>query len=344
MKNIFKISGALACGIAAVAVIVNGCAKSDTLSENELNKLYLEAWMKVHYPGVNPTGLGIYIIDDQPGSGELVGDTRYVMVDYSVTDLDGTISSTTIEKVAQQVGSYSNSTYYGPQVATNDKDYTSAGIREMIKTMRVGGTRTAVIPGWINVTSDYDTAEEYLENGDGENAIYTLTVKEVSDDIIQWQIDTLEKYVAINMAGVDSTGYGYYYHMLKAPSRTDSLSRDTSYYINYVGRLLNGKVFDTNIKDSAKFYGIYSSKKTYEPQKVSLAEDFTEITMGVDSETGSGSTVVHGFAYCLSNLRLHEKGVCAFISDYGYGYSGSGSSIPAYAPISFMIEVVEPDE
>ena len=36
-----------------------------------------------------------------------------------------------------------------------------------------------------------------------------------------------------------------------------------------------------------------------------------------------------------------EAGSGIFIESLGYGYSGSGSSIPAYAPLRFDVELVE---
>lgn len=334
------------CGAAVMlAVIAAACAKEASVAKNEDNKLYLDAWMSAHHPNVQPTGLGIYITDDQSGTGaEVTDDDLYLFLRYTATDLDGTIGSTTEEKVAQQIGTYSKGTYYGPSVIINNKYMTQAGILEMIKGMKVGGTRTAVIPGWLNVTlstkEDYTTGEEYYENMSGSNAIYTITLTDKCTDITKWEVDSLERYTARMMGDVDSTFYGYYYQQLKAPTDTTTLPRDTTFYINYTGRLLSGQVFDTTVEDTAKFYGIYSSSKTYAPMAVKLNETYTEITLG-ESSSSDGSTTINGFAYCLSKLKSYEKGVCAFYSGLGYGYSGSGSAIPAYAPLTFEIEIVD---
>lgn len=343
--SIFRNKTIRICGAAVLAVMAVACAKEASESKNGDNKLYLDAWLSVHYPNVEPTGLGVYITDDQPGTGAAVtDDDTYLFIRYTATDLDGTIGNTTEEKVAQQLGNYSQSTYYGPTVVINNKYMTQVGILEMIKGMKVGGTRTAVIPGWLNSTlstnEDYTTAEDFLNNKSGSNAIYTITISDKTSDITKWEIDSLERYTARVMNDVDSTFYGYYYQQLKAPTDTTTLPRDTSFYINYTGRLLNGKVFDTTVEDTAKFYGIYSSSKTYEPQQVTLNETYTEITLG-GSSSSDGSTTINGFAYCLSKMKAYEKGVCAFYSNLGYGYSGSGSSIPKYAPLSFEIEIVD---
>lgn len=328
-----------------VAALAGACAKENTETKNEDNKIYFDAWMSARHPGVHPTGLGVYIIDDQPGTGESVtDDDYYLFVRYTATDLDGTIGSTSEEKVAQQVGTYTKGNYYGPTVVLNTSLATQVGILEMIKGMRVGGTRTAVIPGWLNVTIDgdegYVTGEDYLENETGSNAIYTITLTDKATDIHKWEVDSLERYTARVMNDVDSTFYGYYYQQLKEPTDTTTFPRDTTFYINYTGRLLNGQVFDTTVEDTAKFYGIYSASKTYSPQLVKLSETYTDITLG-GSSASDGSATISGFAYCLSKLKAYEKGVCAFYSYLGYGYSGSGNSIPKYAPLSFEIEIVD---
>lgn len=347
--SIFKHKIIKFCGItAAVVTMAGACAKEVTESKNGDNKLYLDAWMSAHHPNVKPTGLGIYITDDQPGTGAAVTDDDfYFFIRYTATDLDGTIGSTSEEKVAQQIGSYTKGDYYGPTVVLNSGLATQVGILEMIKGMKVGGTRTAVIPGWLNVTIDgdegYETGDDYFENETGTDAIYTITLTDKTDDIHKWEVDSLERYTARRMNDVDSTFYGYYYLQLKEPTDTTTLPRDTTFYINYTGRLLNGQVFDTTVEDTAKFYGIFSSSKTYEPQQVALSEEYTEITLG-GSSSSDGSTTINGFAYCLSKMKAYEKGVCAFYSALGYGYSGSGNSIPKYAPLTFEIEIVDKPE
>ena len=241
------------------------------------------------------------------------------------------------KKLAQQIGTYKTSNYYGDNIIILDEAYTQVGVLDLIDGMRVGGTRVGVVPGWLNVgLADYNNKKS------GSNSIYTIKVKDKTSDIKAWEADTLAKYVAIHMPGTDSTMFGYYCKTLKEPASGATFPSDTSFYINYTGRLLNGQVFDTTIEDTAKVYGLYSSGRSYAPMVIKLPgdDDYTKITLST-SETSEGSTLVDGFAYCLSKLRPFEKVVCAFYSELGYGYSGSGSSIPKFAPIVFEIEVVE---
>ena len=206
--------------------------------------------------------------------------------------------------------------------------------------MKVGGTRTAVIPGWLNVIADYDTAEEYLDAETGTHNIYTLHVADATTDIKKWEIDSLERYSKRVLDVADSVIYGFYYKCLNPEAVADKtvMPNDTTFYINYTGRLLNGQVFDTTMEDTAKFYGIYSASKTYSPVAINKKENYKNISMGDDS-TAEGN-LVDGFAYCCSILRPFEKGTCTFYSTRGYAANGNGSSIPAYASLRFDIDVV----
>lgn len=342
--NRSKHTFSLAAGVLVLAAgLAAGCAKEGKTATNEDAKRFMDAWVSVHHPEAQPTGLGVYVIDDQPGDGSALGDEEYVFIERTVTDLDGTVTATTSEAMAVQVGSYDAANYYGPIVIRRNKAYTETGYLEILRGMRVGGKRTAVIPGWLNVTADYATAGEYVDNESGDNVICTLRLVDKYDDIYAWEIDTLERFVARWMEGVDSTAFGYYYKVLKPSPATTDIPNDSTFYINYTGRLLNGKVFDTTVADTAKRYGIYSSTKSYKPVRITKNEDFTAITMESASTatTGSGSTLVNGFSYTLSKMRRFEKGICAFSSLDAYGYAGSGSGIPPHAPVCFEIELVD---
>ena len=141
------------------------------------------------------------------------------------------------------------------------------------------------------------------------------------------------------MTAADSVSTGFYYKQISAPVDTTSFASDTTIYINYTGKLLNGQVFDTTIERVAKDNGLYSASRTYEPVQINWGEEYTKITMGSDK-----TTVIGGFALTLWQMRPMEKGVGVFYSNYGYQYSGSGSSIPGYAPLIFEIEIVEKPE
>lgn len=340
MNNI-SMKNLIACSLAAAAIAAAGCAKSEKTSPNADEQRYLEAWIQVKHPEAVKTDLGTYMISDVPGTGKSFEGQNYVIVEYTVTDTDGNISATTSRKTAQQIGKYDKSYYYGTVVWPAFGENLPVGVSDMLEGMKVGGTRTSVIPAWLMTYDRYKKPSEYLDHStDNSTSVYTLTLKGVSDDILKTQIDSMEVYSRNHLEGADSTSYGFYYKQFIEPKDTVAFPSDTSIYINYIGRLLNGQVFDTTIKDTAKFYNVYSSSRDYAPVKVSWGESYSDLRLYSDSDS-DGSEVVTGFALTLWQMHKYEKGAGMFFSPYGYGTSGSGSVIPGYAPLVFEIEIVD---
>lgn len=87
--------------------------KAVTEGPNEANKRYFDAWMELNHPDVKPTGIGIYILEEEAGNGAEVKKDNYVYVDYTITDLQGNITSYTRKETAEQLGEYSKADYYG---------------------------------------------------------------------------------------------------------------------------------------------------------------------------------------------------------------------------------------
>ena len=365
MKKIFS-----AISYLAAALISISCAKTETIGPNDAYQRYFDAWMQLNHPDAQPTGLGIYIIHDEPGEGAVVGEEGFVLLDYKITDLEGNISSYTDALTAKQLGEYNETAYYGPKFWTTTVTTLPAGVRNALLGTKVGTTREVIIPSWLMSYKTYDSAEDYLDpplEKDEEydassfsNTIYHFTIKDYTEDLDQWQIDSIGRFFSstqvlvdgktaaqvfttasgAQMTAKDSTSIGFYYKQLKAPVNTESFKSDTTIYINYVGKLLNGLVFDTNIERVAKDNHLYAAGKEYEPMRINWGEEYTDITMGSDK-----SSIISGFAKTLWQMKAMEKGVGVFYSNLGYGYSGSGSSIPGYTPLIFEIELVaKPEE
>ena len=347
--------------LSLAALVLTGCAKSPKSGKNDANKRYLEAWIEVFHPEAVRTTLGAYVLEDKPGQGAAAGTSEnnpFVRVNYTVRSLDGTVQGTTDKILSQQLGNYekneSKNPYYGPVVWTRGTSGQVAGVEEALSTMKVGGRRTVVIPGWLlglNSSTGapilYDTAQEYEDNVTGStHLIYEMELAEVISDMKQWQIDSVGRYLAANYPGMtakDSVKLGFYYIQTGVPSSTESFKSDTTIYINYIGRRLDGSVFDTSIADTAKFYGIYSASRTYGPCSIdwyNTDESYKDITM-TTAGASSASSVISGFSFGLDQMHPHEKGTAVFLSNWGYGASGSGSAIPAYSPLRFDFEVVD---
>lgn len=321
----------------SAVMVLGSCAKKATPGPNDLSRESLIAWMNKHYPDARPSGHGVYIIENNTG-GTVLGDEKeypYISVDYVYYNLYGDILGYTEEPVAKQLGEYSETANYTPEIFYRGENGMNMGLRDAVSGMSVGGERLVVIPGWLNSSAVYDTEAEYLANVTGKDGIYRLKLREQIKDIDKWELDSLYRYVNRNygLAPKDTLKKGFFYVRTGEPESTKEFPKDTTIKINYIGRLLNGKVFDTTIKDTAIFYGIYNSSSTYQATSVKMAENYSEITLGE-------STVIDGFAYTISKMHPGESGSGIFYSVLGYGTSGSGNSIPAYSPLRFDISVV----
>ena len=331
---------------AAAILLTSACEKSPELPANYASQKYFEAYMALNYPGASPTGMGIYIIQDEPGDGaEWDTSSQYALVSYMVRTLDGKVSANTYEDMAKQLGTYDPANWYGPTVTIIGEDMSYAGIDEMLKGMKTGGKRTAVIPTWLMTQSRYSTQDEYLDNATGnDSAIYTLTLHDQTDDITAYMGHQLDLYCKENLHGADSTylagstdelKFGFYFDSLSRPDDTEMPS-DTTVYINYTGRLLNGQIFDTTIENVAKDAGIYSESKTYEPLPVKWGESYSDLTL-------DGNSTVSGFSGGLFLMHPGEKAAFAFYYALGYSTSGKGI-IPGYASLHFDVEMVPKPE
>lgn len=330
--------------LSAAALLLSACAKTPSNVASP-KKAAFEAWVSVHCPNAKRTPLGSYILEDQPGSGAVVGDSEqygYLRVNYTASYTSGKITGSTLASVNQQIGSYNPNSFYGPKIWDRVMGQLYLGVEDGIRDMKLGGRRKILIPSWLLTTVEQSTEAEYIaaaESG-STDAIYDIEVVDAFNDIARWELDSLSRYISAahpSISPSDSLKLGFYYIQTKAPDSTKPFPQDTTIYINYTGRLLNGHVFDTTIRDTAKMHGIYSDSRKYEPVQINWdAEDYTKITM-----SSSESTVVDGFSYALSQMHSHEAATAIFYSALGYKEKGSSPTIPEYSPLIFEIEIVD---
>ena len=234
----------------AVLIVAAGCAKEAVSGPNDANKRFMDAWMYVNYPDIQPSGLGIYVLEEKEGEGDqVIKEGNYAIVDYTVTDLQGNISSYTADTTAKRLGKYKPTNYYGPKVWLTMDATIQAGLQYAVVGMKKGGYKKIVIPSWLMTYSTYGTQQEYLDQeASYSNTIYEFTVKDFTDSIDVWQKDSIERYIVKNYGSLDAFSNdttGFYYRQLEPPVSDKAFSADTTIYINYTGKLLNGLVFDT---------------------------------------------------------------------------------------------------
>jgi FKBP-type peptidyl-prolyl cis-trans isomerase 2 len=328
--------------LSVAVLLAAACHKSTGEGANVALKRQFDAWRAIHYPAAVEKD-GIYILEDTPGNGPAWNKNLGItFMTYTMRDLDGNVSYNTDEQWAKQLGKWNQTYYYGPQVVPTGKDATYAGLDILLDGMREGGVRTAIIPSWMMTYNRYDSLDKYLETStDTPSMIYTVTFLGQTDNLKEYEYRLMKEYATENWEVSDTLGTAAVF--FKSFSHFDEepveMPNDTTVYINYTGRLLNGRAFDTTVADTAKVWGLYSSSKTYAQQQVkwfSSDQDYTSITLGEDE-----TSVIPGFAYGLSVMHPGEAGKCFFVSKYGYSGSGSGNSIPSFSPLCFELELTE---
>lgn len=332
-------------------MVIAGCAKPGETTKNDAAKKYFDSWIKINHPGATETGLGSYIISQQAGTGKAAGkaaDNPFVRINYTMRNLNGTITTTTDARISQQLGTYKETDFYGPYVFSRQEGQIAVGFEEILEMMKEGGRIEAAVPGWLNGTKVYSNKADYLKEVTGNDYIYNVELIDVIDDIKKWEVDSLVRYMKVNypetnpadtVSAEEFNGkkYGFYYIQQQPTDCPDSTyAADTKVFLNYTGKLLNGQVFDTTFEKIAKDSGIYESGRKYEPTYVTWASDYNEMKFGASS-----SDLIDGFKFALFQMKPHEKGVAIFYSAYGYKENGSGNKIPPYSPLIFEFELTD---
>lgn len=330
-----KVLNALTAVFIACASMFSGCAVDLDESSEDASKRILDAWLRVNgYGDVQPTTVGIYNLKDTPGTGDMLTDSLYVFVNFVSTTLDGTYVDYTSEELEKRMGGWSRTALYGPEVWY--MPYQGLGLRDMLigqgtgtdRTggMCIGGSRTSVIVPWVK----YPSTGKTVSYSDYSPYIYEVEVVGVTDDIAEYEVGQVEKFlVDRKWKETDSLYYGLYVEQTLTDPEKDTIEEGGSISLWYIGKYLNGKLFDTNIKDTAKFYGIYDEDGSYTESSISFYAD--------SSSMMENSSYVSGFSLAVSKMKRYgDRCRTVFISDWGYGSSGDGD-IPGYTPLVFDI-------
>ncbi|GGF48787.1 FKBP-type peptidyl-prolyl cis-trans isomerase [Echinicola rosea] len=91
--------------------------------------------------------------------------------------------------------------------------------------------------------------------------------------------------------------------------------------VNYVGRLLDESVFDTNIEAVARENGMFSSERNYAPLEVYNQE------------------YLKGFIYALLEMEKGDRARVIMPSAWGFGNRAVSGRIPANSVLMFDLEI-----
>lgn len=131
------------------------------------------------------------------------------------------------------------------------------------------------------------------------------------------------KYIADHKLMVKTTPSGLKYVITRASMRRKPIVGDTL-LVNYTGRLLSGKVFDSSVQADAMAAGLQQPGRTYEPLQLVV---------------GKGQ-VIQGWDEGLLLLNEGSKATLIIPSNLAYGANGAGD-IPPYSTLLFDVELVK---
>ena len=138
------------------------------------------------------------------------------------------------------------------------------------------------------------------------------------------EADIIAKYVAEKNITVKPNESGLYVIVNKKGTGKKAVA-GSKVSVFYAGRLLNGKLFDTNIESVAKEAGRQGGH--FQPFAFTLGQRM----------------VIPGWDKGLVGLNKGSKATLIIPSNLAYGPSGAGNEIPPYSPLVFDVEVVAVD-
>ncbi|MBO7489128.1 MAG: FKBP-type peptidyl-prolyl cis-trans isomerase [Bacteroidales bacterium] len=178
----------------------------------------------------------------------------------------------------------------------------------------------------------------YYKPGTGMKLIYEINLTDIitKEEMAQEQANYMENmqqaqaaekemlanYVAENKIKATPDEEGLYIIVnKKGNGQKVEIGRQVA--INYTGRLLNGKVFDTSLESVAKENEIYDSRRPYEPLSYRVGEQ----------------SLIRGWEKGIINQPAGSKLTLIIPSALGYGPQDLGI-IPANSSLIFDIEIV----
>lgn len=132
------------------------------------------------------------------------------------------------------------------------------------------------------------------------------------------------KYVTDSKLAFITTPSGLKYRVAQAGAKPKPVAGDTV-YVNYVGRTLDNKVFDSSYEAIAKGAGLEQPGRTYEPLSFAL---------------GTGG-IIAGWQEGIALLNEGSKATLVIPSKLAYGATGASADIPPYSTLVFDIELVK---
>ncbi|MBQ9473790.1 MAG: FKBP-type peptidyl-prolyl cis-trans isomerase [Bacteroidales bacterium] len=213
-------------------------------------------------------------------------------------------------------------------------------IAEGLLMMHVGDKATFAIDAdaWATVVQPNQMPPQY-QKGAGQHFYYeirldSIITKEQADAEQKRFMEEMEQrkqneptlidqYVRDNNIKVQPDEDGLYVIVTKR-GNGPVVATGKTVEVNYTGRLLDGKLFDTSVESVAEAEGKHIDGREYKP--------FTYVA----GKTG----LIKGWDKGVSGLPAGSQVKLVIPSAMGYGERGAGADIPPYSPLVFTIDIL----
>lgn len=293
-----------------------------------------DAWIMVNNMDSYKTPSGLYYIPLREGTGVSPKDSDLIMYSYVVRNLDGNIYSSTYRDTAKQYEyeTFKYTTHYTPAIEQYLVDKSRPkGLAEGLSMMKVGGKARLIMPSSLG----------YGATGSGAISRYTSLIYDVElikvfdGDIEGFEQSLIDEYLVKN-TGFNLVADSVYFKSLgggiefksQKLAKVGTVVKGDTVYVNYIGRFLDGFIFDTNIKSVAIDSNIYVSTNLYPELKFVVGD----------------KTMASGFDLAVRQMIIGEKAIVVIPSKFAYGKSGNSeglTTIPGYTPLVFEIQIMK---
>lgn len=321
--------------LAVPALFLSSCAVDVEESAADTQRRIYNAYINANgYSTAELIGDGVRVVERKGiPTGSAPVDSSYAMIKYSARYTSGEYISTNYDTVAIKIGTHKVTNCYDSYVWPVGMSYISDGLDTLVKSMHPGEKVVAIIPPWlsnVNNSTAYSSSSAIVR--------YEIEMTGCVSDIMEYQAQKLQDFSDKFYNKMDTTQTGFYFKKIHASNYKDTLTDGTNINVRYVGRYLNGQLFDTNIADTAKKYGIYIPDYDYQALNVLYYKDIDQM---VDE-----ASLVSGFCQAIlcEEMTYGDKCITFFDSDWGYGSTGSmtsGDGIPPFYPLFFEIWIEE---
>jgi len=336
--------------VISAIVVLFACSQKSEESYADIEQRSLESWINLYVPQAERFGDKMFIerLKTNP-SGKPVEADKWVMVSYQGMTMEGHTFVSRYGEPLKIEGSYSRRAYYGPAYMpvyeVNSGFSMSNGQHEILMTMHEGDSVRAYIPSSLNSNSMGSSSDDvYLgqfSKPANSPTIWIIKVEEVIDDPHEHELKEVENYATLQwgMELTDTLSKGFYFQVTReAPGDEEYISKDSKGTIRsyYAVRLINGFLLDTNIDSIAvRGWGPYEPHNTL-PYHFKIMMD--------DPEMESDLVAIPAFDSLGGRIRYNEWARMVFISEFGYGVTGT-STINPYTPLVFDLYILpEKDE